>query len=195
MEGLIEAWAGPTYGVTGRVAGGLLDLFSDDPANKDRAIEAILPTGFSNVGKAYRFATKGYETGRGDAIITGELPMGDVLKQALGFSPISTRAARDELSLNIRKESGRKERRNKIIDKIVYGIQNDRPELLEAGMEDAKAYNADHPGTRIELSTIQQSIGGRAVRSATARITGGAPVDRNVLMEIMQSNREFDDGY
>ena len=195
MEGLLEAWAGPTFGVAKRAGGGLLDLFSDDPANKDRAIEAILPTGTSNIAKAYRFATKGYETGRGDAILTGELPMGDVLKQALGFSPISTRAARDKLSLNIRTESGRKERRNKIIDRIVYGLQNDRPELVSAGIEDVQAYNADHPSTAIKVSTIQQSIKGRAVRSATASVTGGTPVDRNVLSEIMQSNSEFDEGY
>ena len=195
LEGLIESWAGPAFGVTKRAGSGLLDLFSDDPANKDRAIEAILPTGASNIAKAYRFATKGYETGRGDAIITGELPMGDVLKQALGFSPISTRAARDKLSLNIRTESGRKERRNKIIDRIVYGLQNDRPELVSAGYEDAQAYNADHPGTAIKVSTIQQSIKGKAVISATARITGGSAVDRNVLNEILESNREFEEGY
>ena len=117
--------------------------------------------------------------------------MGDVLKQALGFSPISTRAARDKLSLNIRTESGRKERRNKIIDRIVYGLQNDRPELVSAGIEDVQAYNADHPGTAIKVSNIQQSIKAKAVRSATASMTGGSPVDRNVLSEIMQSNSEF----
>ena len=194
IEGLLESWLGPTYGVGTRAAGGFIDLFSDDPKNKDRAIEAILPTGASNVVKSYRFATKGYETGRGDAIITGELPAGDVFKQALGFSPISTRAARDKLSVNIRKDRGRKERRSRIIEKITYGLQNDRPELVTEGYSDAAEYNADHPSTAIKASTIAQSISGKARRSATARITGGAPVDRNVLNEILESNREFEEG-
>jgi hypothetical protein len=194
IEGFIEAWMGPTYGVSTRAAGGLIDLFSDDPKNKDRALEAIVPTGVSNILKSYRFATKGYETGRGDAIITGELPAGDIIKQALGFSPISTRAARDQLSVNIRKDKGRKERRARIIDKIVYGIGEGRPEMVTEGWEEAMEYNSDHPSTSIQMSTIRQSIQGRARRSTTASITGGAPVDRNVLVEILESNLEFEEG-
>jgi hypothetical protein len=195
VEGLIDAWAGPAYGVTTRFGGGLLDLFGDDPKDKERAWEAIMPTGISNIIKSYRFATEGYETGRGDDIITGTLPAGDVLKQALGFSPISTRAARDRLSLNIRKESGRKERRSKIIAKITYGLQNNLPEMVSEGYADAREYNADHPGTMIKVSTIKQSMKGQARRSATAALTGGAPVERNVLNEILESNREFEEGY
>ena len=195
VEGLIDAWAGPAYGVTTRFGGGLLDLFGDDPKNKERAWEAIMPTGISNIIKSYRFATEGYETGRGDDIITGTLPAGDVLKQALGFSPISTRAARDRLSLNIRKESGRKERRSKIIAKITYGLQNNLPEMVSEGYADAREYNADHPSTMIQVSTITQSMKGQARRSATAALTGGAPVERNVLNEILKSNREFEEGY
>ena len=195
VEGLIDAWAGPAYGVTTRFGGGLLDLFGDDPKNKERAWEAIMPTGISNIIKSYRFATEGYETGRGDDIITGTLPAGDVLKQALGFSPISTRAARDRLSLNIRKESGRKERRSKIIAKITYGLQNNLPEMVSEGYADAREYNADHPSTMIKVSTIKQSMKGQARRSTTAALTGGAPVERNVLNEILKSNREFEEGY
>jgi hypothetical protein len=195
VEGLIDAWAGPAYGVTTRFGGGLLDLFGDDPKNKERAWEAIMPTGISNIIKSYRFATEGYETGRGDDIITGTLPAGDVLKQALGFSPISTRAARDRLSLNIRKDSGRKERRSKIIAKITYGLQNNLPEMVSEGYADAREYNADHPSTMIKVSTIKQSMKGQARRSTTAALTGGAPVERNVLNEILESNREFEEGY
>jgi len=195
VEGLIDAWAGPAYGVTTRFGGGLLDLFGDDPKDKERAWEAIMPTGISNIIKSYRFATEGYETGRGDDIITGTLPAGDVFKQALGFSPISTRAARDRLSLNIRKESGRKERRSKIIDKITYGLQNNLPEIVSEGYADAREYNADHPTTMIQISTIQQSMRGQERRSGTAALTGGAPVERNVLNEILESNREFEEGY
>jgi len=195
VEGLIDAWAGPAYGVTTRFGGGIIDLFGDDPKNKERAWESIMPTGISNILKSYRFATEGYETGRGDDIITGTLPAGDVFKQALGFSPISTRAARDKLSLNIRKESGRKERRTKIIDKIVYGLQNNIPEMVSEGYADAREYNTDHPTTMIQVSTISQSMKARATRSATAAITGGAPVERNVLNEILESNREFEEGY
>jgi hypothetical protein len=47
----------------------------------------------------------------------------------------------------------------------------------------------------IQVSTITQSIKGRARRSATAALTGGAPVERNVLNEILESNREFEEGY
>jgi hypothetical protein len=163
---------------------------------EDRAIEAILPTGASNIAKSYRFATRGYETGRGDAIISGELPASDILKQAMGFSPASTRAARDRLALNIRKETGRKERKAGILDKIAYALDPDtpRPELCEEALEEMMAYNRDHPATAIDYRTIERSLKSRATRSAFARITGGMPIsDRRALLEIMQSDAEFAD--
>ena len=99
------------------------------------------------------------------------------------------------MSLNIRKESGRKERRSKVIAKITYGLQNNLPEMVSEGYADAREYNADHPSTMIKVSTIKQSMKGQARRSATAALTGGAPVERNVLNEILKSNREFEEGY
>jgi hypothetical protein len=196
-EALIEAWAGPTYGVTKRFYDGMESLLDDNPRNKDRAIEAILPTGASNIAKSYRFATKGYETGREDAIISGELPASDILKQAMGFSPASTRAARDRLALNIRKETGRKERKAGILDKIAYALDPDtpRPELYKEAFEEIMAYNRDHPATAIDYRTVIRSLKSRATRSAFAGITGGMPIsDRRALLEIMQSDAEFADG-
>jgi len=193
-EAIVEAWAGPTYGVGKRIYDGMESLLDDNPRNKDRAVEAILPTGASNVAKAYRFATKGYETGRGDDVISGALPTGDILKQAMGFSPISTRAARDRLSLNIRKEAGRKERREGILDKIAYALDPNapKPELFAEAIEEAEAYNLDHPTSVIDVPAMERSLGSRASRSQFADLTGGMPIqNKKALAEIMQSNEEF----
>jgi hypothetical protein len=192
----VEALLGPAFGVTMRSIQGGLRLFDDDPKNTDRAVEAILPTALSNLAKGYRFATKGYETGRNDPIISGALPMGDVLRQSLGFAPISTRSARDKLSLNIRKDLGRRDRRNRIIDKLVYAVsgEGEHSELLAQGWREAQAFNADHPAFPIGVDTLLRSIRARQTRTEMAAITGGAPVDRKTALEMIESNREFEEG-
>ena len=191
-----EALLGPAFGVTMRSLEGGLRLFDDDPKNTDRAVEAILPTALSNMAKSYRFATKGYETGRGDPIISGALPMGDVFRQFLGFAPISTRSARDKLSLNIRKDLGRRERRNRIIDKLVYAVsgEGEHSELLTQAWQEAQAFNADHPAFPIGVDTLLRSISARRTRTEMAAVTGGAPVDRKTALEMIESNREFEEG-
>jgi hypothetical protein len=192
----VEALLGPAFGVTMRSIQGGLRLFDDDPKNTDRAVEAILPTALSNFAKAYRFATKGYETGRGDPIISGALPAGDIFRQSLGFAPISTRSARDKLSLNIRKDLGRRDRRNRIIDKLVYAVsgEGEHSELLAQGWREAQAFNADHPAFPIGVDTLLRSIRARQTRTEMAAITGGAPVDRKTALEMIESNREFEEG-
>ena len=192
----VEVLLGPAFGVTMRSIQGGLRLFDDDPKNTDRAVEAMLPTALSNFAKSYRFATKGYETGRNDPIISGALPMGDILRQSLGFAPISTRSARDKLSLNIRKDLGRRDRRNGIIDKLVYAVsgEGEHSELLTQAWQEARAFNRDHPVFPIDVDTVLRSIRARQTRTEMAAITGGAPVDRKTALEMIESNREFEEG-
>lgn len=192
----VEALLGPAFGVTVRTLEGGLRLFDDDPKNTDRAVEAMLPTALSSMAKSYRFATKGYETGRGDPIISGALPMGDVFRQFLGFAPISTRSARDKLSLNIRKDLGRRERRNRIIDKLVYAVsgEGEHSGLLTQAWQEAQAFNADYPAFPIGVDTLLRSIRARQTRTEMAALTGGAPVDRKTALEMIESNREFEEG-
>jgi hypothetical protein len=192
----VEASLGPAFGVTVRSLEGGLRLFDDDPKNNDRAVEAILPTALSNLVKGYRFATEGYETGRLDPIISGALPAGDILRQSLGFAPISTRSARDKLSLNIRKDLGRRERRNRIIDKLVYAVsgEGEHSGLLTQAWQEAQAFNADYPAFPIGVDTLLRSIRARQTRTEMAAITGGAPVDRKTALEMLESNREFEEG-
>ena len=192
VESAVDQFGGPAVGIGLRAKRGVESLFSDNPYDRERAWEDILPTSVSNLFKAYRLETEGYETRRGDAIIAGDIPFGDVLKQAMGFSPISTRAARDKTALNTRKEIGRKARRANILDKIIYGIEQGDDKLIEEGQMEAQEYNEDHPTTAITGRTVQQSQISRARRSALAEATGtGNPVERRVLVEILESNAEF----
>ena len=112
----------------------------------------------------------------------------------MGFSPISTRAARDRLSLNIRKEAGRKARREGILDKIAYALdpKAPKPELFAEAIEEAEAYNLDHPASVIDVAAMDRSLDSRATRSQFAKLTGGMPIqNKKALAEIMQSNEEY----
>ena len=192
VESAVDQWGGPAVGIGLRAKRGVESLFSDNPYDRERAFEDILPTSVSNLFKAYRLETEGYETRRGDAILAGDIPFGDVLKQAMGFSPISTRAARDKTALNTRKELGRKQRKRNILDKIAYGRENEIPSMVEEGFQEMSDYNEDHPGTAIDLKTIQRSQISRTRRSTMAAASeSGNPVERGVISEIQRSNAEF----
>jgi len=192
VESAVDQWGGPAVGIGLRAKRGVESLFSDNPYDRERAWEDILPTSVSNLFKAYRLETEGYETRRGDAILAGDIPFGDVLKQAMGFSPISTRAARDKTALNTRKELGRKQRRKDILDKIAYGRENEIPSMVEEGFQEMSDYNEDHPGTAIDLETIKRSETSRTRRGTMAAASeSGNPVERGVISEIQRSNAEF----
>lgn len=192
VESVVDQWGGPAVGIGLRSKRGLENLFSDNPYDKQRAWEDILPTSVSNLFKAYRLETEGYETRRGDAILAGDIPFGDVLKQAMGFSPISTRAARDKTALNTRKEIGRKQRKKDILDKIAYGREFEIPSMVEEGFQEMSDYNEDHPGTAIDLKTIERSQTSRTIRGAMAAASeSGNPAERGVISEIQRSNAEF----
>jgi len=121
--------------------------------------------------------------------------MSDIIGQAMGFSPASNRAARDRLSVNIRKDQGRQARSLKILDKIIYGLENGREELVSEGIADMAEYNKDHPTRPLSIDSIKRSMSGRQRRSESAILTGGAPVERNAVLEMIRSNREFEEGY
>ena len=192
VESAVDQFGGPAVGIGLRAKRGVESLFSDNPYDRERAWEDILPTSVSNLFKAYRLETEGYETRRGDAILAGDIPFGDVLKQAMGFSPISTRAARDKTALNTRKELGRKQRKKDILDKIAYGRKYEIPSMVEEGFQEMSDYNEDHPGTAIDLKTIQRSQTSRTRRSTMAAASeSGNPVERGVISEIQRSNAEF----
>jgi hypothetical protein len=188
------------YSVITRAGRGLIDMFDGDPANNQRAREDMVPAAFSNVFKSMRIQSEGYRTRRGDAVLA-EVGVGDAIYQGLGFTPFNYRLERDKLSLNLRKTRGTTNRRSALLEAYTFAL-GDRdigrppdPELLKETVEKIKEFNGDHPSRSITNDSLRASLRAKRANSGMAKITGGGPVDRREAIEIIQSNREFDEAF
>ena len=188
------------YSVLSRAGRGLMDMFDGDPANNQRAREDMVPAAFSNVFKSMRIQSEGYRTRRGDAVLA-EVGVGDAIYQGLGFTPFEYRLERDKLSLNLRKTRGTTNRRSALLDAYTFALgdrDTGRPrdtELLKETIEKIKEFNRDHPSRSITNDSLRASLRAKRANSGMAKITGGGPVDRREAIEIIQSNREFDEAF
>jgi len=193
LEYWLEAIGGPTLGVGMRYADGVTDLFDGNPQNMNRAFEKVLPTAISNGLKAYRFRTEGYDTTRGDPMISGEIPMGDVIAQGLGFAPFSTRRARDAAALNNRLDRGIETRRSSLLNDFAYAhkiaMETGDYSLRDEVEEDIKEFNDDHPERPISGKNLRQSLTARARGTAIAELTRGAIVDRRFIEQAEENYR------
>ena len=193
LEYWLEAIGGPTLGVGMRYADGVTDLFDGNPQNINRAFEKVLPTAISNGLKAYRFRTEGYDTTRGDPMISGEIPMGDVIAQGLGFAPFSTRRARDAAALNNRLNRGIQTRRSNLLNDFAYAhkiaMETGDYSLRDEVEEDIKEFNDDHPERPISGKNLRQSLTARARGTAIAELTRGAIVDRRFIEQAEENYR------
>ena len=193
LEYWLEAIGGPTLGVGMRYIDGATDLFDGNPQNMNRAFEKVLPTAISNGLKAYRFRTEGYDTTRGDPMISGEIPMGDVIAQGLGFAPFSTRRARDAAALNNRLNRGIQTRRSNLLNDFAYAhkiaMETGDYSLRDEVEEDIQEFNDDHPERPISGKNLRQSLAARARGTAIAELTRGAIVDRRFIEQAEENYR------
>lgn len=189
----LESFGGPTIGITMRVSENFYRLFfDDDPRNDTRAVEGMLPTAISNGKKAYRYATEGYETTRGDAIV-GEVTVGDAILQTMGFAPSKFRAEQDKLARDRRVTTGIGGMRKGLLDRFAFAHNNGDEAGKKQVLEDIRAFNKKHGNVAISGDTLRQSITTRARGSAIAEQLGGNVADRRFIRELRESRRQYTD--
>jgi hypothetical protein len=137
---LAQALGGPVVGVADRIQRGYSTL---NEGNVSRAMEDLLPSAVANGFKAYRYATEGTKTLRGDPI-TGEVSLYNTVGQALGFAPADyTR----QLEINSREKG---------IDKVV-NTEEMRSALFQSTMENLKKVDAQP--SQMQQQIMQQAFG------------------------------------
>ena len=192
-EYVIESFGGPTVGITMRVSeGAYRRFFDDDPRNDTRAVESMLPTAISNGKKAYRYATEGYETTRGDAIV-GEVTVGDAILQTMGFAPSKFRAEQDKLARDRRVTTGIGGMRKGLLDRFAFAHNNGDEAGKEQVIEEIREFNQKHGNVAISGDNIRQSIKTRARGSAIAEQLGGNVADRRFIRALRESRQQYRD--
>ena len=171
----------------------------------DEVIRKIPLRAVSNIIQGYGLLhDKEYRTRRGDLIT--DISTRDALLKAFGFNPVTMREGIDKLNLNYRKIEGAEakkqllqdwwnEARNDLDDpKVLPDVKADIQEYLDnEWMELIRDYNTKHPENQITAKGLAQSRRERLRRSAVAERTGGLPVDRKYIQQILESNAEFDE--
>jgi hypothetical protein len=188
---LAQALGGPVVGVADRIQRGYSKM---NEGNALRAMEDLLPSAIANGFKAYRYATEGTKTLRGDPI-TGEVSLYNSVAQALGFAPADyTR----QLEINSREKG---------IDKVLSDQEHKQKQKYYSakregdtdGMNDAREklleMGAKHPGLDITPATINDVLkrSGKAQDRATKEMMNGARYNKKRLAEIKASLAEYED--
>jgi hypothetical protein len=188
----LESFGGPTIGIGIRLGTNIARYFDDDPRNDTRAIEGMLPTAISNGKKAYRYATEGYETTRGDAIV-GEVTVGDAILQTMGFAPSKFRAEQDKLARDRRVTTGVDGMRKGLLDRFAFAHNNGDEAGKKKVIEDIREFNQKHGNVAISGDTLRQSIKTRARGSAIAEQLGGNVADRRFIRALIESRQQYTD--
>ena len=192
VEHMLETYGGPIAGLGMRFIDGVGSLAEGGEAAQ-RGAERLLPAFISNPMKAYRYATKGAVSMRGDPILEGTMAPHSLFAQALGFAPASYTKQLEINALNKRIDRNVSERRTKILRKYYKSLRDGDTESLAETVQELNEFNSRHPEVAITEETIQRSLSQHARTSAQTSQLGGITVNRRRMAEVMRSNAEFGD--
>jgi hypothetical protein len=187
---LFTAIGGPVVGVGDRVQRGYSKMAE---GHFMRGLEDVLPSFAANPLKAFRYATEGTKTLRGDPI-TGDVSAWNVGAQAFGFAPADyTRQIEENSRLKgIDKYTAQtstklKQRWNLARSEgIVDDMQDARDELLKLGTK--------HPGLGLNAGTIDEILENskREYERATTEMVHGVRYSKKMLNELKSRSAEYD---
>ena len=194
VEHMLETYGGPIAGLGMRFIDGVGSLAEGGEAAQ-RGAERLLPSFIANPMKAYRYATKGAVSMRGDPILEGTMAPHSLFAQALGFAPASYTKQLEINALNKRIDRNVAERRTNILRKYYKSLRDGDTESMQETVQELNEFNTRHPEVAITAETIKRSLAQHARTSAQTRQLGGITINRRRMAEVMRSNEEFGDDW
>ena len=187
MAEIMEFIGGPVYSVGNRTLRGIEDIRQ---GNTQRGIEQMLPSAFSNVSKALRFATEGANSRRGDPIIE-DVGYGSIAAQMFGFSPAKYTRQLEINSIEKGKERAVNEKRTSLLRKFNLAINEGDSDTVNDLLGEMQEFSQRHPANAITADTVRRS---RAQFNRTsAEMRGGVRYSKKYMSEFEQSMREYDE--
>jgi len=188
---LAQALGGPVVGVADRIQRGYSKF---NEGNIARAMEDLPPSAIANAFKAYRYATEGTKTLRGDPI-TGEVSLYNSVAQALGFAPadytrqLEINAREKGIDKTVNTQASKQKQKYYIAKREgdLDGMNNAKEKLLEIG--------AKHPGLGITQGTVADVLNRsiKAQERATKEMINGVRYNKKRLKEVQDSMAEYED--
>jgi hypothetical protein len=180
FQNMIINLLGPTaaLGISGAEA---LKLYND--GHYYRGAEKILPAVFKQPMVGMRYATEGALTLKGDELVS-DISGKDALSQSLGFSP--ERVAQRQKS-NIETKSAEQDiisKRQDLMNAFFMGHDNGDDSLKDRVLDKIATFNQMYPAYPIKASTLVRSIKTRYRARAMAELTGGIPINKNLMATL-----------
>ena len=163
-----------------------IDMIAD--GNIQRGVEKLLPTALEGPAKAARYSQEGVTNWRGDEIVPlSELHAGDLLVQALGFTPSKVNRAYTQNTAVKTYERAILDRRSELMSRLWLAEQAGDPAMVNKIESDIEDYNTVNPEKAITAKSIKQSMRARA--RASDRMDGGMVLDPD--LEYLRDELNF----
>jgi hypothetical protein len=186
----MEALGGPVFGVSDRIQRGLSKM---NQGHIERAMEDLLPSAIANGFKAYRYATQGTTTLRGDPI-TGDVSAYNAAAQLLGFAPADY-SRQLEISAT---EKGIDKTISDRTSKIMQRYYIAKREGDYDGMDDMRQRLIDLGQKHPEIGITAGNVGIKLAKSVKAQdkaskeMIAGVRYNKKRLAVVKQSMDEYD---
>ena len=177
FQNMIINLLGPTASLGVSVAEAL-KLYND--GHYYRGAEKIMPAVLKQPLVGMRYATEGVLTLKGDELVD-DISGKDALAQSLGFSP--ERVAQRQKS-NIEKKSMEQDiinKRQDLMNAFFMSIDTQDSDFTDRVIDKISLFNRTHPTYPILGDTLMKSVTTRYKSRALASLTGGIPINKNLM--------------
>lgn len=182
---LFEMFGGPAVGVFMNTERGI-QLLSEGEFY--RGVETMMPSALKSLLKAFRFSTEGATTLRGDEVIP--LTPADVVKQALGYTPVDYARQQERVSGAKRIDEAVRNRKRKLLRRYNLALADgDFAEAREV-LADMQEFSRQHPEDAITSDTINRSS--RSFRQRSTEMISGVSFTPAGRARAQQYIDEFD---
>lgn len=177
---------GPALGMVMNVATGMQRI---NEGQLFRGIETMLPNVLKDQFQAYRYATEGVLTLKGDPVLD-EVSTYETFLTAIGFTPSEVARQYKENSEIKGAETRINTRRKRILGKFAIALNNDDFEMMDEIYDDIADFNGEFPDFAITGETLNKSI--KARRQAAAEMEHGIRVNKR-LKDTLGEGRYLED--
>jgi hypothetical protein len=173
-EDLPPVWAfaegigGPVVGMINKYTDTVVSRLSE--GDVFRATEAAMPTAVGNIMRAYRYATEGVNTLRGDPIL-GDVSPHSAALQAFGFMPAEYRFQLDQNAAGKRIDNAINTQRTNLLRRLNLARRLGDRDAYSDTMSAIREFNARNPQNPITGETVLDSA--RSYVDATGRMHHG----------------------
>ena len=147
-----------------------------------RGIETIMPKAIKDPMKAARYATEGATNKRGDVIVD-DIDAGDVIRQALGFTPAKLAEQYDLNNAGFNLQDKILKQRKQLMDDYWKADEAGNEAKLDKLEADIDKYNEKYPEMEITPKTLSRSAKTREKNAEDA--TGGMRYNRKLRDRIL----------